>query len=118
MTIDVDSGGRAPVLVLKGPLSYPEGTALLREESRRLVDAGAVDAILDLREVPWLDSSGIGEVVACYKRAREKGGVVKLVMGGRNLRHFTYCHLERMFEIFDEPAEALASLGDAGATPA
>jgi len=59
--------------------------------------------------VPWLDSSGIGEVYACYKRARDLDGVVKLVLQGKSLSLFTLTELNRVFEIFDTRKAALDS---------
>ena len=109
MKIDQKKVGKVFVLKLDGPLRFPEGTAKLREQSRELAEAGENDVVIDMLDVPWLDSSGIGEVVASFKRAREKNGVVKLVMRDRTQRQFTYCYLEKMFEIFEEEESAVAS---------
>lgn len=94
---------------LSGELKLGEPTRLLRERSKELVASGERFFVLDLLDVPWLDSSGIGEVFACYKRARERDGVVKLVLRDRSYSLFTLTQLDRVFEIFPDAHRALAS---------
>jgi hypothetical protein len=62
-----------------------------------------------LLEVPWLDSSGIGEVVACHKRAVENRATMTLVMIGRAHDIFTNLELQRVVKIHDNMESALAS---------
>jgi len=111
LTIETATHGHVTVLALTGALSFPEGTALLRGRSRELVAGGARRLVFDLTAVPWIDSCGLGEIVACYKRAREVGGEVKLVLQNLPHRQFTYCHLDRMFEIYPDAPAALAGFG-------
>ena len=109
MTVDVQEKQGICVLVLTGEVKLGEPTRLLREKSRELVDAGKRFFVLDMLDVPWLDSSGIGEVFACYKRARERDGVVKLVVKDRSLSLFVLTQLDRVFEIFADVGAALSS---------
>ncbi len=97
------------MLSLAGKLCFPDATADLRQQSRELVADGEKQVVLDMLAVPWLDSSGIGEVVACYKRVREQGGTVKLVLREKPFLQFTFCHLEKMFDIYQDVDEAVAS---------
>ena len=109
MEIDVRKNGEVCVLGISGRLTYPEATAALREKARELIAGGERNLVLNLLRVPFLDSSGIGEVVACYKRARQQGGEVKLVLDKKPRQVFTYCHLEKMFEMYTHEPDALAS---------
>jgi anti-sigma B factor antagonist len=109
VTIDVRRSGRVCILDIGGEVRIGEPTERLRRESKKLVDAGERFFVLDMLDVPWLDSSGIGEVFACYKRARELDGVVKLVLKGKPYSLFTITQLDRVFEIFDSVDEAVAT---------
>ncbi len=110
-TIETRWSGDLCIIELHGALRYPESTALLRRNCRELIAKGERFLLLNLLQVPFIDSSGIGEIVACYKRVREHDGVVKLAMQEPSFKLFTYTHLEKMFEIFDDEAEAIASFG-------
>lgn len=109
MTIDVREEQGVCVLVLNGEVKIGEPTRLLREKTQERVGAGQRFFVLDMLGVPWLDSSGIGEVFGCYKRARQIGGEVKLVLRDRSLSLFVMTQLDRVFEIFPDVDEALAS---------
>ena len=82
---------------------------MLREQSKALLAQGERNFVLNMLDVPWLDSSGLGEVFACFKRAREREGAVKLVLRGKSYSLFTITELDRVFEIFDTSEEAVAS---------
>ena len=109
MDVKVRKHEQVCVVDLSGELKFGQPTALLRKTSKELVARGEQFFLFNMLGVPWLDSSGIGEVVACYKRAREQKGVVKLVLRGRSRSSFTFCQLDKMFDIFDDVDEALAS---------
>ena len=109
LQIGVRKQGAVSILDIAGELKLGEATIKLREKSRQLVAAGERSFILNMLDVPWLDSSGIGEVFASYKRARAEGGVVKLVLRGKSLSLFTLTELHRVFEIFPDVDAALGS---------
>lgn len=74
---------------------------LLRKELNELADADRVNVILDLSGVTFLDSSGLGALVASHRRLRSLGGVLGLVC--RNdivLRVFRLTGLDRVMPIF------------------
>jgi anti-sigma B factor antagonist len=109
--IEIERRGTVTVLRIHGEIARGESTALLRRKVRELVEAGEHNIVLDMLQVPWLDSSGLGEVFACYKRARSAGGVVKLVLRGKSRSLFTFTELHRVFEMFEDLPSALASFG-------
>lgn len=112
ITIDVRKSGDVCILDIAGEVRIGEPTHQLRRKSRELLKAGEYNLVLDMLDVPWLDSSGIGEVFACFKRVREKGGVVKLVLRGKSYSLFTITQLDRVFEIFDDADSAIASFSN------
>ena len=111
MTVEVGVRNGICVVGLRGEVSLGEPTKLLRETSYKLLADGQRHFVLDLLQVPWLDSSGLGEIVASYKRARERQGVVKLVLRDRTYSMFTLTQLDRVFEIYDDVGAAVASFG-------
>jgi anti-sigma B factor antagonist len=80
---------------------------------------GACDAVLengarlviDLREAAWMDSSGVGALVACAKHAAERGAFIKVALpeDGPVRKVFKLCHLDRVFDTFRDVATAVAS---------
>jgi anti-anti-sigma regulatory factor len=60
-------------------------------------------------KVPWMDSSGIGEVVACYKRARDAKGELKVVMKGKSHDLFTFYELHKVCELYESLEDALGA---------
>ena len=62
--IEVRRQGRVCVLRISGEISLGASTALLRRKCREVLDAGERSVVLDMLAVSWLDSSGIGEVMA------------------------------------------------------
>ena len=101
--------GDVCILEISGEIRIGPPTAMLRQKSRELIEAGERLFVLNMLEVPWLDSSGLGEVFASYKRAREHEGEVKLVLRGKSYSLFTITQLDKVFEIFDNPEDAVAS---------
>lgn len=110
MKIEIRKKGNVNILDLNGKMVIGKGDRLLKEKVRGLLDSGERYFILNLEGVPWLDSGGIGEVVACFKRVREKDGAIKLEkLSPKAHDLFTMTALNRVFEIFKDEEEALGS---------
>jgi anti-anti-sigma factor len=77
-----------------------------------LLDRGVHRMVLDLEKVRFIDSAGLGELVAWKKRALQLGGDVRLMRPrGRVHDLFELTALTRVFQIFEAEADALASFG-------
>jgi anti-sigma B factor antagonist len=96
---------------MSGRLTVGEAGEKLGAPFRQLIDAGDRRFLFQMSGVPYLDSAGVGELVACAKRAFERGGVVKVVSpsGSTTRRIFSMTGLEKVFETFDTEHDALAS---------
>ena len=83
----------------------------LRDRFAQSLERGRRQFVLNLTDAPMLDSMLIGELVACFKRARERGGDVKLVVipGGIVHELLQLAGLDQVFQIFGDDAEAAAS---------
>ncbi|MFI1577061.1 STAS domain-containing protein [Embleya sp. NPDC020630] len=99
------------VLHVLGEVDYavvPE----LREHVRRAVADGDHRIVLELTRVEFLDSTGIGTLVAARRLLRSTGGSLRLVMPGNNDHHvnrvFTALGLRRLFDVHPDLTEALS----------
>jgi anti-sigma B factor antagonist len=102
--------GHVMVVDLSGKITIGEGDIVLRERVHDLLDKGHLSILLNLEKVSYMDSAGIGELVACYKRAKEKDGVVKLLNpSGKVYDLLQLTKLEEVFETFRDEKQALVS---------
>ncbi len=110
MDIRVRKQGKINILDVTGRLTSG-GDAVLREKVRDLLGAGEQNFILNLVEVPFIDSVGLGETVACTKRICDRGGTIKVVLAerGKVQEVLEITGLSRAYEIFHDEQEALAS---------
>ena len=98
------------VVDLSGKITIGEGDVILREKVQDLLESGQMRVLLNLEKVSYMDSAGIGELVACYKRAKEKGGTVKLLNpSGKVYDLLQLTKLEEVFETYRDEKEALVS---------
>ena len=98
------------VVDLYGRITIGEGDIVLRETVHDLLENGHQHILLNLKNVSYLDSAGIGELVACYNLVTEKNGALKLLNASRwiyNLLRLT--KLDEVFETFRDEKESLAS---------
>jgi anti-sigma B factor antagonist len=102
--------GDIVVLDISGRITLGEGNVILREIVRGLVDKGNKKIVLNLGEVQYIDSSGIGELVRTHTTVRNQGGQLKLV---NDLLQMT--KLSAVFEIESDEASAMKSLRELAA---
>ncbi len=98
------------ILDLKGKITIGTGDVMLREHINKVLDQGERNIILNMGEVTYMDSSGVGELISSYTSVTKRGGKLKLLnLTGKikNLLHIT--QLITIFEIYDSEAEAVAS---------
>ncbi len=102
--------GKVSVVDISGKITIGEGDVQLREKVNELLEAGESRILLNLERVKYMDSAGIGELVACYKRAKEKDGTVKLLNpSGKVYDLLQLTKLEEVFETYRDEGEALVS---------
>lgn len=100
--------GNVSVLDLTGKITIGEGDVILRDKVHELLDSGRSQILLNFEKITYMDSAGIGELVACYKRAREKGGAVKLLKPvGKVLDLLQLTKLEQVFDTYADENDAL-----------
>jgi anti-sigma B factor antagonist len=110
MKTKVRNIGKVAVLDLAGKITIGEGDVILREEVNKLLESDRKSILLNLDKVTYMDSAGIGELVACFKRASEAGARLKLLNpSGRVSDLLSLTKLQQVFEIFGDEKEALVS---------
>jgi anti-sigma B factor antagonist len=112
MRISERREGDITILTLTGRMVLDEGDLALKDHIDDLVRQGRVKLLIDMKGVTFLDSAGIGMLVAKYLSVRRKGGAVKLMnLASRTDRPLSVTRLTTIFEIFDSTEEALRSFG-------
>ncbi len=110
MKVNIRSEGEVSVVDLSGKITIGEGDVVLRETVETLLKEGRSKIVLNLSRISYMDSAGIGELVACYKRSREKGGQLKLLNpSGKVYDLLQLTKLEEIFETFRDEGEAIQS---------
>ncbi len=108
MKIEVKKQGKVCTVTPLGDIKLGEGDLVLRDEIHRQLAAGCTMFVLNLGQVRFMDSAGLGEVVACLKRVRESGGDLKLA--GLNQRVTDLFTLTKLIAIFDVYADERAAI--------
>jgi len=112
MTIDERSVGPVTILALSGRLVLDDGDALLRQRVDDLVTRGQLKIIADLTALDYVDSAGIGVLIAKYLSVRRKGGDLKLLrLSSRTHHALEITHLLTVFEAFESEEDAVRSFG-------
>ena len=109
--------GDVAILDLKGRLRVGGNTIALHKSIRSLVVEKKIKIILNLAGVEYVDSCGLGELVASQISVENKGGEIKLVGLTKPLRDLlTATRLLTVFEVFDNEAEAIENFADHAST--
>ena len=114
MQIDQRSVGDVIVLDLKGKITLGEGDELLKDKVNSLVNQGHKKIVLNLADVPYIDSAGLGEVVRTYTTVSRQGGSLKLLNLTKRITDLlSITKLLTVFETFDSENEAVRSFSAA-----
>jgi len=107
--IDVTKEGDVVVVTVEGDLDSSSAPDL-RARFEELIEQRENQYVIDLTGVPFMDSSGIAALVNLFKRVRIGAGDVKLCGFQEEIEKvFKLTRLDRVFDIFDTRAEAVAS---------
>ena len=109
MNIKSENHGEVSVVRVSGSFAFG-GDVQLQKEFAALLNENRQHFVLDMSNVAFIDSIGLGETVACTKRIRERGGSITLVLAetGKTREVFTITGVDRAFEVFPSVEAALA----------
>jgi anti-sigma B factor antagonist len=114
MTIEERTVGTVTILDLQGKLVLGDGDSQLKDKVHSLVNQGRKQVILNLGDVPYIDSAGIGEIVRTHTTMSRGGGSLKLLNVTKRIHDLlVITKLVTIFETFDSEAEALRSFSAA-----
>jgi anti-sigma B factor antagonist len=91
--------GAITIVDLSGRISLGEGSALLRKTIRDLLENGQNRILLNLGDVNYIDSSGIGELVSGFTAVRNRSGELKLLNLTKKVNDLL--QLTKLFTVFD-----------------
>lgn len=100
--------GDVAVIDFSGRITLGEGSSVLRKTIKDLVQAGRSKIILNLEDVDYIDSSGIGELVVAHSAVESAKGELKLLNLTRRVRDIV--QITRLFTIFDVQTDETSAL--------
>jgi anti-sigma B factor antagonist len=110
MQIDQRAVGDVVVLDLKGRVTLGEGDELLKDKVNSLLNQNQKKIVLNLAEVPYIDSAGLGEIVRTYTTVSRQGGNLKLLNLTKRITDLlSITKLLTVFETFESENDAVRS---------
>lgn len=110
MKIEKRKKGDVVILDLKGKILIGEGIDVLRDSINNTVKENETRVLLNFSEVPYLDSTGLGEVVRSYTSIKKAGGTVKIVNLTNKVKDLlSVTKLLTVFDTFEDEDKAIAS---------
>jgi anti-sigma B factor antagonist len=102
--------GPVTVLDISGRITLGEGSALLRKTIRDLLEDKRTSILVNLADVNYIDSSGIGELVSAYSAVKSRGGELKLLHLTKKVHDLLQItKLYTVFEVYSDENSALSS---------
>src|SRR5512133_1801704 len=106
--------GDVAIVDVAGKLTLSEGDELLRDKVNSLIQQGQKKILLNLADVPYIDSAGLGEIVRTYTTVSRQGGSLKLLSLTKRIQDLlAITKLLTVFETFDNEKDAVKSFTDA-----
>jgi len=110
MRIDTKSKDNGAILHLNGKV-IGDGVPQLKRTIEEQINSGANWLIIDLAEVPLMDSSALGTIIAAFLKLREKNGKLVLLNAQKNILDvLAITKLDSLFEVYDDMQVALESI--------
>jgi anti-sigma B factor antagonist len=110
MKATVRDASNVRIVDLRGKMTLGGGDVVVRDLVSRLLKEGHNQVVLNLTNVDYIDSAGIGELVASKKRAVAQGGDVRLLLPSESVyKVLSIVSLHLIFQIFDDEAKAIGS---------
>lgn len=102
--------GDVTVVDAAGRITLGEGSSAFRDLVKDLISKGSKKVLLNLGEISYIDSSGIGELVSSFTTVQNAGGQMKLLNLSKRVKDLLQItKLYTVFEVYEDEAAALAS---------
>ena len=107
------------VVQINGRIELGEGSAAVRDVVRELLAKGRKKILLNLADVDYIDSAGLGSLVSAFTSVRNEGGALKLVYLTKKVQDLLQMtRLYTVFDIYDDETAALNSFDQSAASTA
>jgi anti-sigma B factor antagonist len=101
--------GQVTVVDFSGRITLGEGSALLRKTVRTLLDEQRTLLLINLGDVDYIDSSGIGELVSAFTAVKNRGGELKLLNLTKKVRDLL--QITKLYTVFDVHSDERTAIG-------
>lgn len=102
------------IIDLSGKITLGENTGVLRDSIKSVNAQGNKNIILNLADVSYVDSAGLGELVGSFTTAKNQGGMLKLLNAQKKIKDLLQLtKLYTVFQAYDNEDEAIKSFGSA-----
>jgi anti-sigma B factor antagonist len=109
--------GNVTILDIVGKLTMDQAADHLKDKINSLIAQNRTHVVVNLKDVPYIDSGGLGQLVASFGSVMKTGGAMKLLnVSSRNHDLLSITRLVTVFESFDSEAAAIQSFQPAGAS--
>ncbi len=110
MSVALRTVGDVNIIDWSGKITLGEGTSAIRTKVRDIVNSGSKKIIMNLADVNYIDSSGVGELVAAYTSVSNQGGKLKLLNLNKKVHQLlTITKLLTVFDVFENENAAVES---------
>jgi len=112
MNVKTRTVGDVHILDCSGKITLGEGTMAIRNNVREALKAGSKKMVLNLADVNYVDSSGIGELVRSFITVTDQGGILKLLNLTKKIKELlAITKLLTVFEVYEDEQEVISSFG-------
>ncbi|HUJ23607.1 MAG TPA: STAS domain-containing protein [Bryobacteraceae bacterium] len=112
MSLDIQQREREGITILdlKGRLTVGDEVSKFRDRLQKLIESGYRSLILNMEQVDYIDSTGLGALVMCYTTLQRAGGKIRLLnLSRRSIELLVMTKLTTIFEVFDDEQNAINS---------
>lgn len=110
MKLSTRKVGAVVIIDVEGKILFGEGDTEVKQTVDDLLKKGSKNILLNLANVPYLDSAGLGEIIRCFTTLRKNGGNFRLLSPNRRIIDLlNITNLINVFDWFDDEPSALAS---------
>ncbi len=107
LKVEIRVEGKYLVVSLRGELDV-ESSQEMKNEVRKQISSEAPNVVIDLTNVSYVDSSGLGTLIALQKDARFNGGSLSIVGASQQIRRvMKMTNLDKLFELYDNLNEVI-----------
>jgi anti-sigma B factor antagonist len=112
MSIEIQQRDREGITIqdLKGRLTVGDEVSRFRDQLQKLINSGDRNIVLQMKDVDYIDSTGLGALVMAYTSMQKAGGKIKLLnLSRRGIELLVMTKLTTIFEVFDDEQSAINS---------